>query len=118
MPTADRKWQTAGMTERPGALQVGGSVLRWATAILVGVTWFFWMAAAAESDWIDGLADDGTGPVIATAVLAAPLLLALLAAMLRRFHRARSAVLLSWLACLPLFGALLVAGHHLTSTTV
>lgn len=78
------------------------------------MAWFFWMAAVVESDWIDGLADDGTGPVIAAAVLAVPLLLALLVAMLRRFRGARRAVLLSWLAGLPLFGALLIAGHHLT----
>jgi hypothetical protein len=102
------------MVESLGPLRVGASVLRWAGVILALVMWFFWMAAAVESDWIDGLADNGTGPVIATALLAAVLLLALLVAMLQRFRGARLAALLSWGATLPLFGALLTYGYHLT----
>ncbi|GAA3955884.1 hypothetical protein [Actinoplanes auranticolor] len=109
-------WHDPDMAESSSPLRVGASVFRWATAILVVVAWFFWMAAAVESDWIDGLADNGTGAVIATALLAVPLLLALLAAMLHRFREARLAALLSWGASLPLFGALLAFGYHLTYT--
>ena len=109
-------WHDPEMAESSSPLRVGASVFRWATTILVVVAWFFWMAAAVESDWIEGLADNGTGAVTAAALLAVALLLALLVATLRRFREVRRAALLSWVATLPLFGALLVFGYHLTYT--
>ncbi|MEU4426331.1 hypothetical protein AB0F81_37390 [Actinoplanes sp. NPDC024001] len=104
------------MIESTSRLRVGLSVFRWALVLLVVMAWFLWTAAAVETPWIDGLADDGTGAVIMTALIAVPLLLALLAAQLHRFRDARRAVLLGWLAVLPLFAALLVAGYQISST--
>jgi hypothetical protein len=92
-------------------LRAGTTVFGWAMAILAAAAGLFWTADVTEVAWMEGMGGNGTGTVIATSWMAAPFLLVLLAVALVRFRNARSAVLLGWVASLPMAVALYVAAY-------
>jgi hypothetical protein len=79
--------------------------------VLAGAIPFFYLAAGTENEWIDGLADNGTGAVFVTAGLWGIFLVLFLAAMLWRFPRGRGAAVGGWLLSLLPAGGLVFWGY-------
>jgi hypothetical protein len=97
-------------------LRVVASVLGRTMWVVAAAIPFGFVLMTSEDTWMENLADDGTGPVYATAGLWAVFLLLLLGAMLWRFPRARAAAVAGWaLGLLPAAG--LVAWAHSLMTT-
>ena len=92
-------------------MRTGMTVFGWALMLLIATALFFGTADAVEVPWMQRMGSNGTGTVIATAWMTAPLLLLLLVVALVRFRGARPAVLLGWVVSLPLFAALYVAAY-------
>ncbi|MFC4069078.1 hypothetical protein [Actinoplanes subglobosus] len=94
-------------------LRVTASVFGRTMWVIAGAVPFFYLAAAAEVEWMENLADNGTGSVYATAGLWAIFLVLFLGAMMWRFPKARPAALAGWaLSLLPAAG-LAVWGYSL-----
>ncbi|MEV0899888.1 hypothetical protein [Actinoplanes sp. NPDC049802] len=97
--------ENAAMISEERGLRVTASVFGRTLLVVAGALPFFYLAAAAEVGWMEGLADDGTGPVIGTALTWSVLLALFLGAMLYRFRGAKVAAATGWgLSLLPAAG--------------
>lgn len=99
------------MIDQRRRVRVAGSVFGRTVLLLLGISALFFVADAVEVPWMEGLADKGTGTLIAVAAMGAGAMLLFLTAMLRRCREARFAAAAGWaLSLLPAAG-LLVAGY-------
>ncbi|MEV6348119.1 hypothetical protein [Actinoplanes sp. NPDC051851] len=105
------------MIENP-RLRSAGTTFTWAMVILVITVGFFWTAYVTEVPWMERMADDGTGTLIATALMAVPVLVVLGAVMHVRFPGQRPAAALGLLASLPVFGALYYVAYNYTVCSI
>jgi hypothetical protein len=98
-------------------VRVAGSVFGRTMLVLLSIAAFFYVAFVVEVRWMENLADNGTGTLIAVSALGAGFMLLFLAVMLVRFRDAKLAAALGWaLTLLPAVG-LFVAGYDLSYCT-